>query len=102
MDERTRLRDMVLNFTNDQKSSKTKILIQFEEFEEKPTELTFTVPNPFVSRFEMIAMLNTRIEQINSCVIELRGLEKQPVSKKKKGFPTKKEKEDPFDEYKPE
>ena len=63
-DERLQLEDIKIAFTNDQNSGKSQIKIWFAEVEEKPTILTFVIPNPSMSRLELIDSLKRRVGEI--------------------------------------
>lgn len=76
MDERLILSEILISFTNDQKAGKTKLLVQFEELDEKPTELAIVIPNPYLSRAETIDMLQRRVDTLQAKIKDYKRFHK--------------------------
>lgn len=80
-DSRMRLQDMLVAFTNDQHTGKTQIKIWFAQPEEKAQVLTFQVPNPHMSRMEIVALLKTKVEDLTE-EVSTGGLDPSEIMKK--------------------
>lgn len=63
-DERLQINFTLIDFLNNQKTAKSKIIFTFQEVEQKPFILTFEAPNPYMSRLEMINELKIKIDYV--------------------------------------